>query len=75
MKILDKLKCKLRFHDFQYSGVDNRFMPKVQVLLGKCSRCPETQNFFWFFDSRKVVVENHGVDRLFGQYAIMPLEE
>jgi len=75
MKWFNKLKCKLGFHDFQFKGADDRFMPKVRVLLGQCSRCVEFQNFFIFFDSKKIIVRNHGFERIFGDVTVMPLNE
>lgn len=74
-KIFGKIKCKLGFHDFQFKGVDDSFMPKVRVLKGQCSRCVEFQNFFLFFDSEKIVVRNHGLERIFGDVVIMPMEK
>lgn len=74
MKWLNKIKCKLGFHDFQFKGVDDDFMPKVRVLKGQCSRCVESENFFIFFDSKKIVVRNHGFERIFGDVTVMPLE-
>lgn len=72
---INKLKCKLGFHDFRFESADERFMPKVRVLLGKCLTCPARQDFFQFFDSRKVVVKNHGLSRILGEYIVMPLNE
>lgn len=73
-EFINKLKCRLGFHNFQYEDTDERFMPKVRVLLGKCSRCPTRQDFFQFLETKKVVVANHGIDRIFKDYTVMPLE-
>jgi len=76
MKWLNKLKCKLGFHDNDAIGEDLRFMPHVKILLGACRRCSEPHNFFLFFKSKIVVSENSGVERwLSGRYCVMPLEE
>lgn len=75
MKMLDKLKCKLGFHDNQPIGEDLRFMPNVKILLGRCSRCGEAHNFFIFLKSKKILTTNSGIQKLFfGEYLIMPLE-
>jgi hypothetical protein len=74
VKWLNKLKCKLGFHDFKFKEVDEQFMPKVRILLGQCSRCVEFHNYFMFLDSKKIVVRNSGFNRIFGEFTVMPLE-
>ena len=48
-------------------------MPKVRVLVGKCSHC-ELEEYFEFFDSRKVIRPNHGITKILcGEYVVMPM--
>lgn len=75
MRWLNKLKCKLGFHDNHAIGEDLRFLPHLKILMGSCRRqgCGKPHNYFIFLKSRKVVTTNSGIHRLFGKYCVMPL--
>lgn len=50
------IKCILGFHKFELKKVDDQFMPKMRVMVGKCTRkeCIEMELFFLDYKDKKI---------------------
>jgi hypothetical protein len=52
------IRCILGFHNFKLAEVDDKFMPKMRIMIGECTRKECIEHELWFL--------NYETKRIFG---------